>query len=298
MISQTGHSRLTLQVLRESEFIVDVLVSPKINSTRHHNVRCLLDTGCLRGNLVTRELVESLGYAELDFQQLTPYEARGAQTLTGEPLSVEGAVFLSWHHGSSLITYRRMRFLVILSSKFEMIIGSDTISKYGLLVPPVFATEAPGARHEPGEGNALDQLEQYDPDFVLDPVVVSMKAELRNLQFNLQDDRKFLKDEKKKPIAKQDVERIQRVHKRIPKQEVQEKVQQLRLDAQIAEQEHRLRDAERLRTTAKQEEDASNGEHPPARPAGRAQNGAQKGTQNGTQNGRPRVNTSGPQSVE
>jgi hypothetical protein len=136
----------------QSDFIVNVFVSPKTNSTQYEKARCLLDTGCFSGNLVTRHLVESLGYLEDDLQQPTPLESKGGQTLTGEPFHIEGVIFLSWHHGSSPIIYRKMRFLVVSSAQFEMIIGSDTITKHSLLVPPVFNT---GAVNEDEEGRAL-----------------------------------------------------------------------------------------------------------------------------------------------
>lgn len=127
-------------------------MSPKVDSTKYENVRCLLDTGCFSGNLVTRQLVESLGYIEADLQQPTPFESKGV-TLTGEPFNIEGVIFLSWHHGSSPIMYRKMRFLVVSSSRFEMIIGSDAITKHGLLIPPVFNT---GAVDEVEEGKLHD----------------------------------------------------------------------------------------------------------------------------------------------
>jgi hypothetical protein len=109
----------------------------------------------LKGNLVTRELVARLGYAESDFQQATPYESHDAKTLTGEPLHIEAAIFLSWHHKSSPKSYRQMRFLVVSSSIFEMIIGSDAITRHGLLLPPVFATSSIGAKLEKVTGKAL-----------------------------------------------------------------------------------------------------------------------------------------------
>ncbi|KAJ4316699.1 hypothetical protein N0V94_005312 [Neodidymelliopsis sp. IMI 364377] len=89
------------RMIPDSEYIVDVLVSPKINSTKYQSARCLLDTGCLKGNLVTRELVTRLGYVESDFQQATSYESHDAKTLTGEPLHIEAAILLSWHHKSN-----------------------------------------------------------------------------------------------------------------------------------------------------------------------------------------------------
>ena len=127
-------------MLAGSEFIVTVLVSPRDDGTNYESTRCLLDTGCLSGNLVTRDLVERLGYVESDFEPPTPYESQEGQTLTGERFPIEAAVFLSWHHKSSPVIYRDMRFLIVSSSRFEMIIGSDTISKHGLLTPPVFHT--------------------------------------------------------------------------------------------------------------------------------------------------------------
>jgi hypothetical protein len=147
-------------MIPESEHIISVLVSPKVDSTKYQQARCLLDTGCLKGNLVTRELVERLGYTESDFQQPTPCESNGAQTLTGEPFNIEAVVFLSWHHSSSPKIYRKMRFLIVSSSSFEMIIGSETITRHRLLLPPVFAADSTGSRHESGMGKLL-RAQQY-----------------------------------------------------------------------------------------------------------------------------------------
>ncbi|KAF1924859.1 uncharacterized protein M421DRAFT_272224 [Didymella exigua CBS 183.55] len=119
-----------------------------------------------------------MGYVTSDFQTPTPYESEGARTLTGEPFAVEAAIYLSWHHSSSPITFRQMRFLIISNSEFEMIIGSDTISKHSLLVPPVFAT---GSRsvYEPSEDPTVREMRLDHAE---------AESEIENLERDLQKD--------------------------------------------------------------------------------------------------------------
>ncbi|KAH6615384.1 hypothetical protein C7974DRAFT_65081 [Boeremia exigua] len=125
-----------------SPWIVDVHVSRKANSRDHHKTLCLLDTGCLHGNIVSKELVETLGFTETDYQELSELERQGGVTMSGEPFLVEAAIFLSWHHNSSLKRFHRMRFLVASHGKnFDMIIGAQTICKYELMSRPVFGLD-------------------------------------------------------------------------------------------------------------------------------------------------------------
>lgn len=122
----------------KSPFIVDVHVSPKVNSRDHHTTRCLLDTGCLQGNIVSEHLVESLGFTPSDYEPLSSMEKQGGQTMTGEACPVDGAILLSWHHNSSPVHYRQMRFLVSSRAQVDMIVGTRSIIKHNLMAPPVF----------------------------------------------------------------------------------------------------------------------------------------------------------------
>lgn len=136
----------------ESPFSKTVQVSPRINSTEYVKARCLFDTGCYQGNIVSRSLVERLGYTESDFEPLGIREAHGGQTVTGEQVAVEAVVRLSWHHNTSTHTYQRMRFLVSSSTRCDMIVGVHSILKHQLLSELVFAT---GAHHIPSAGKLL-----------------------------------------------------------------------------------------------------------------------------------------------
>jgi hypothetical protein len=144
-------TRLTSQ-MSGSQFMFNVLVSINSDNTKYHETRCLLDTGCLSGNLVTRAVVERLGYLESDFEQPTPLESKGCHTFTGQHFDIEAVVLLSWHHGASPLIYRKMRFLVVSGSDFEMIIGADAIARHSLLISPVFAEGEKRVIDESAEG--------------------------------------------------------------------------------------------------------------------------------------------------
>ena len=116
----------------ESPFFKTVKVSPRTNSTQYIAARCLFDTGCYQGNIVSRSLVERLGYSEADLEPLSVREAAGGQTVTGEPVAVDAVIRLSWHHNTSPNTYQRMRFLVSSSTKCDMIVGVHSIWKHKL----------------------------------------------------------------------------------------------------------------------------------------------------------------------
>ena len=116
----------------ESPFFKTVKVSPRTNSTQYIAARCLFDTGCYQGNIVSHSLVERLGYSEADFEPLSIREAAGGQTVTGEPVAVDAVIRLSWHHNTSPITYNRMRFLVSSSTTCDLIVGAHSIWKHKL----------------------------------------------------------------------------------------------------------------------------------------------------------------------
>lgn len=134
---------------KESPFLKTVQISPRTNSFEYVNARCLFDTGCYQGNIVSKSLVERLGYTESDFEPLSAREAHGGQTVTGEQVAVEAVVRLSWHHNTSSHTYQRMRFLVSSSTQCDMIVGVHSILKHQLLSELVFAT---GSRHVSAAG--------------------------------------------------------------------------------------------------------------------------------------------------
>ena len=126
----------------ESPFIVDVHVSPKLDSTSYSKLRFLLDTGCLQGNIVSQEVVNSLGFTKADYEPLSWKERQGGQSVTGELLTVDAAILLSWHHNTSPHRYRQMRFLISSCTKVDMIIGTRSIIKHNLMAPPVFTISA------------------------------------------------------------------------------------------------------------------------------------------------------------
>lgn len=96
--------------------------------------------------------MEQLGYVDSDLQQPTPFEKQGGHTLTGQHFNVEAVILLSWHHSTSPLIYRGMRFLVVSGSEFEMIIGADAIARHRLLISPVFAESERRNIHVSAEG--------------------------------------------------------------------------------------------------------------------------------------------------
>ncbi|KAF2627733.1 hypothetical protein BU25DRAFT_421702 [Macroventuria anomochaeta] len=139
----------------ESPWIVDIHVSPKFNSLNYHKTLCLLDTGCSHGNIVSKDFVDALGFTESDYQDLSDLESQGGVTMAGQPFPVEAAIFLSWHHNTSLKRFRQMRFLISSHARnFEMIIGAQTICKYNLMSRPVFNLES-GVVNSSSKGKLL-----------------------------------------------------------------------------------------------------------------------------------------------
>ncbi|KAF2998307.1 hypothetical protein E8E13_007553 [Curvularia kusanoi] len=139
----------------KSPYYRTVQISPRTNSTQYMTARCLFDTGCYQGNIVSRRLVEQLGYSDEDFEPVSPREAAGGQTVTGEPVAVEAVVRLSWHHNTSPHTYQRMRFLVSSSTQCDMIVGVHSIVKHRLLNELTYAT---GTKHVPDNKKTVVEL--------------------------------------------------------------------------------------------------------------------------------------------
>jgi hypothetical protein len=104
----------------------------------------VIDTGNQQGNLASRDFViDVLGYTESDFKPLTGREKDGGLTASGELLIPEGAVNITWHHSNSAKVFRNMRFLVVSKAPCDLVIGSQSINKHKLLLPPNFMSGTP-----------------------------------------------------------------------------------------------------------------------------------------------------------
>ncbi|PSN70379.1 hypothetical protein BS50DRAFT_632272 [Corynespora cassiicola Philippines] len=194
---------------RNSPYIITIAVSPKIRGNKHSEARCMLDTGCIQGNIVSSEFVRELGFEESDFKKLTQREEKGGKSASGHIIVPKGAVYLSWHHGSSG-RYRDMRFLVAPNVDFDIIIGSRALTKYDILSPPNFGSV--GARMWK---NDKDTDEEYDK---LRSDEAKLKSEFENLEEELKD----AKDEKP-----QDQGKIKDLKKRVKGKKVQWKIKDL-----------------------------------------------------------------------
>jgi len=106
-------------------------------------MRAVLDTGCMAGNWVSLDTLEDLGIKE--YLPLTEIEDMGAHTVGGVVVKACGAVNLTWRGvpGQKVRNCSRnfkMRFLVIdyEPAPFQILIGSESIWKFGILQAPIF----------------------------------------------------------------------------------------------------------------------------------------------------------------
>jgi hypothetical protein len=102
------------------------------------SVKCMIDTGNLQGNLVSKGLLtQHLRYRESDFLKLKKYEREGVSP-SGHLVVPEAAIKLDWYHPSSSVVYRGMRFLVVPSENCELVLCARTIDEHKILTPPNF----------------------------------------------------------------------------------------------------------------------------------------------------------------
>jgi hypothetical protein len=106
-------------------------------------MRAVLDTGCTAGNWVSLDTLDDLGIKQ--YLLLTEIEEIGAQAAGGAVVKACGAVNLTWRGipGGQVRNCSRnfkMRFLVIDSepAPFQILIGSESIWKCGILQAPIF----------------------------------------------------------------------------------------------------------------------------------------------------------------
>ena len=103
--------------------------------------KCIIDTGNLQGNIVSREFVERvLEYPPERFRELTKEEERGGTGITGGLYAPEGAIYLTWYHKNSTRVFRDIRFLISPHSDYDLI-GSRSIQKDSILNVPCLMTD-------------------------------------------------------------------------------------------------------------------------------------------------------------
>ena len=100
--------------------------------------RCLFDTGCAQGNIVSVEFAERLGFTPEDFKQLRAEERFGGISATGHKVEPLGVIKLTWYHKRSVKIFRGMRFIVTSNTNYEMVIGCSSLKKHDLVAPPNF----------------------------------------------------------------------------------------------------------------------------------------------------------------
>ncbi|KAH6674670.1 hypothetical protein B0J14DRAFT_19649 [Halenospora varia] len=119
---------------KECPFIISVKVAQNGSKT-YQETRCLLDTGCLKGNLISKDFAERLGFTSSDYMPLTQREKTGGVFGNGQTFVPVGALLLTWQNNYSIGIFRKMRFFVLdaLDPQHELIIGARTIVDYNLL---------------------------------------------------------------------------------------------------------------------------------------------------------------------
>lgn len=124
---------------KDCPFIMTVSVFARDNQApeRCEQARCIFDTGCAQGNLISLDLARRLGYTK--FEQLKRREKNGGTPVRGDVLKPVGAILVSWYHSTSPQVFSNMRFLVIEDGNIDLIVGVHSIVKHKLLAPPCFS---------------------------------------------------------------------------------------------------------------------------------------------------------------
>ena len=118
---------------KECPFILTVSVFQRVNSGVEQ-AKCVFDTACLQGNIISSAFARRLGYEE--FQDLKSREEPGGTVATGQIHKVKGAVHVSWFHSASPQVFRDMRFLVSESAQVDLVVGTHSIVRHQLISPP------------------------------------------------------------------------------------------------------------------------------------------------------------------
>lgn len=119
---------------KECPYIITVSVYPNDKTSDPVKAMCVLDTGCLQGNIISAELARRLGFVE--FQPLSAKESNGGTVATGSIHTVIGAVHVAWYHFTATKIFHDMRFLVSETANVDLVIGTESIVNNNLINPP------------------------------------------------------------------------------------------------------------------------------------------------------------------
>ncbi|KAL1600682.1 hypothetical protein SLS60_007070 [Paraconiothyrium brasiliense] len=108
----------------------------KHNSREYIPARCVLDTGCSQGNIISTKFARRLGFTENDYQPLDHREDNGGMVATGEIHKVLGFVRVSWFSETSPKVFNTMRFLVSETAHVDLVVGTRSIIKEKIINPP------------------------------------------------------------------------------------------------------------------------------------------------------------------
>ncbi|KAF2192619.1 hypothetical protein K469DRAFT_746012 [Zopfia rhizophila CBS 207.26] len=174
----------------------------------------------MQGNIVSKNFALRLGFAESDFKQLRPRKRNGGTTATGDILTVEGALNLSWYHGSSSRIFRDMRFLVSSAKDFDMIIGARSITKHNLISPPNLGIVKRASLSDPEDAKLRGEVSK-------------LESSIENLEEVMEEKAKSGKDLKKLEMKSE-------------KQRLELEIMKLRVDKHKAEMKKETAEAKRL----------------------------------------------------
>lgn len=131
----------------------------KRNSSEYISARCVLDTGCVQGNIISADLAHRLGFTDIDFQPLTPREEEGGMVATGEVHKVMGTIRVSWFSSTSPKVFNTMRFLVSETANVDLVIGTRSITKERLLLPPNLMADSQFLVMDKPEGRSSNMMD-------------------------------------------------------------------------------------------------------------------------------------------
>lgn len=148
---------------KDCEYILTVTVFPKEPTEDfRQRAKCVLDTACLQGNIISRRLADSLGFDQREYEQITEREKQGGTVATGHKHYVHGAIRVSWSYGTGTEIIRHMRFLVSENEHLDMIVGARSIRKWNLISPPNFITAMEEEETDPERENISGEIAQLD----------------------------------------------------------------------------------------------------------------------------------------
>jgi hypothetical protein len=224
---------------------VRVLPSKNAGIEEHQQARCMFDTGCLQGNLVSKEFAQKLGYTESDFKPLTSREKNGGTSATGHTHMPEGVLHLTWYHNTSPRLYNGMRFLVSPSQQYELVIGARSILAHKLISYPNFGIDddAGVTQFKLGSGMRSIPKSPTRSPIPMPGLIVSLDKNLDKLTQDvakLTNDLKTLNHERAAEVKAKKENKVKQLDVEIERKEKKLEIKQLELELYDAKKQHEV----------------------------------------------------------